>query len=353
MNQKFIIRSVVVLLITLASVWFALDDHRVVQTIKSIFGDGILMYLVPVFYCMFMIGLITWMVRPLCSGSSNRKCDRKGGHVLATLTLISIFVWSQQYALAHDSSGVITKTTVVSPNVLAGQTTTLADGVYTGTELGLACGVAIVVVVIVIAGIVYVTFKLVKACNKIRDMKKKQDKDGDEDSKITLFPSAQSLHKGLQNIVTDRTEYAALFVASTPFTAEDATDCGCTPPFNVRYLASGMNNDQVSAYVPQPADLIECSQYLESHGLSTNLVNSYSVNSQPTNDLPQISMNNDMVVVNLGLPNQTHIFQYSDDMTNWMTMGTLSAPTNAVIKFSDSWHTRQAERGFWRVIRTD
>ncbi len=197
------------------------------------------------------------------------------------------------------------------------------------------CCWQIIVVVIVIGGVVYVGYKVYKACKNLgENRKKRMDRDDGNDSTSTnhnrSVTARMSLPEGAQM-------YCASFaIAAGPATPEDNADCGCSPPFSFRYTVS-QSGVQMSSY--GATDTIDSTTYLADHGLSTNEVvvgESYSYNGQPTNYLPQITFVGGVVSVNL--PNHTnivtHTVQTSSDLVNWTNVVTVSLPIDARTKGS-------------------
>jgi hypothetical protein len=208
-------------------------------------------------------------------------------------------------------------------------------------NLTVVCAVVVVVTVTVVAGVAYVTYKIIKACDGISKKKKKQLEDNDPDGGTN----------------TSSTVSASFVIGYVPPTTADNANCDCAqPPFNFNFGGASAVATNLSAYVPDQEKAADLDSYLTRKGLSTNRVgSSFSIGNQTVDSLAglpvQVAYHNGVIVVSIdGKTNTaTTTIEYSSDLTSWRTLGAISVPVGTRINVGDSVTDRSGPQGFWRV----
>lgn len=222
----------------------------------------------------------------------------------------------------------------------AGSPSALLYGPPDEYHLTVVCAVVVVVTVTVVAGVAYVTYKIIKACDGIGKKKKKQLEDNDPDGGTN----------------TSSMVSASFVIGYVPPTTADKADCDCEqPPFSFNFGGTSTATAELSAYVPNQERVVDLDSYLTRKGLSTNRVgSSFSIDNQTVDSLAgpvQVAYHNGVIAVSIdGKTNTaTTTIEYSSDLTSWRTLGAISVPVGTRINVGDSVTDRSGPQGFWRV----
>ena len=206
-----------------------------------------------------------------------------------------------------------------------------------------SCGFVIIITVAVIAGVIYVGYKIYKACVAIGNKKKKEVED-EGDGTNSVQRTSYSLENN--SVSSASGTWAALFYnGNVPQLDVDGTDCDYQPPFS--FTTTGTS--RLTAYLP--TGTVSLDSFLTSHGLSTNLTaNSYSENGVPTNTPSVITYDSGVVTVAFaGQTNVTTIIECSTNLVDWERIGTFSAPAGAHITVGNSMTSRCRNTVYHRV----
>ena len=374
MKSKVIFRAVFVTILVILSVVIVQDDKMTTRILDSIFGETNKVWLPAVIYALAMYFLIVWMLFPLFPKSKKSGSQDKRAKQLIVVGLSYMFLSAQQNAVANsgfwlmpqyqpvtvindlpstsEQNLVVVNEVIhyISNSVTLYPASPIGDGgVSTNNQPQLSLGFVIlaVVVVVLVVGVAYVAYKIINAMRNIINKRNKQEKDANPDS------SAQSA--GASNN-SEQTIYAATFLLNVPYNGTNivVNDYDRLHPLSVKFTPDMSSNSTLSSYIPPDEELVELTDYLSYYGLSTNMVDSASVNRIPTNSQNVISLHNGVIKINLdGITNRTQTFKYSYDLTNWITIGTISVPVSEEFRtdvtFGDGF-SPYPDRGFWKVI---
>lgn len=362
-------------------VWFVSDESRLTDFIKKYFGDDILagfkLGLNLGLGIAFIVGLLGFFMAKPKKKDTNQSVGKISTSLIVACAMVylpfaSIAAENMQVQLpveryvsfpAEDLDGyvLVAESRDLIPIESVAKDSVLWDAVRISKETGqtnvtiniapvvLWCLIKVTVVVLVIAGIVYVAYKIYKACQRLINKKNKQLEEDEEipPPPITNYAILGKTTSGpIRNFVPEGVEVfcaSFIFAAGQP-TAEDDNSCDCLPPVSLRYSASEGTGVQVSSYVPR--NLEDETTYFLRRGLSTNetvvgnqVTASYSYNWQPTNYLSEITFVDGMVSVNLpGRTNTTHAIWTASSLTNtsngvnWTNMLRISVPVGSQMK---------------------